>query len=188
MLDVKAYDGYRFAPKSLSISVDKKANIKANLKWRPCLLGKAMTYSTDSSFTVCPPYSGRRILSPCLTATGINSPLCRFRRPGPTATTSASWICGQVYEVSISTRIVSRYMLFLFILHMHASTRALVEGNESQMGRRHNFWHHHFASLRSQLSNLIATEWLWCPRCSRTCFVPLECLHTILSCFCNVIL
>ena len=45
------------------------------------------------SFTGTPPNSGSSTLSPALTPTGISSPV-RDLRPGPTATTDPSLICG----------------------------------------------------------------------------------------------
>ena len=53
----------------------------------------AGAHSFSSSLTGVPPYSGSSTFWPSLTLTGMSSPFCRLRLPGPVATTTPSLIC-----------------------------------------------------------------------------------------------
>jgi hypothetical protein len=88
----------RDSPLSFLVNCKKKESFNHSVSTPSSSSSLNTKYSGPSadplpSFTGTPPNSGSSTLSPALTPTGISSPV-RDLRPGPTATTDPSLICG----------------------------------------------------------------------------------------------
>ena len=93
-LNIKG-DAHQF----LESCIDRTCKVVDVFLYNPCkfttceAVSSRESYSSLSNLIVWPPYSGSKTVSPSLTETGINSPLVKFLRPGPTAMTAALFTC-----------------------------------------------------------------------------------------------